>query len=333
MAILEILGDSARIAKGILLDYIPKDPRNRLSELRGRLASRGVAIADQDIVLYNRFEPGDFEAHLYARLRENGARRVILDVSTMSKLAIMLVLNVCCRLEVEVYVVYAEAKTYGPSREEFEEARREGKVHRPSVSIFTGVHGVVRVHSLSSVAMQGQPTAAIVFMSFNDSLTQALLNTVYPSRLLLINSRPPYHRWREEATAWIHDHVRREWEGDNPVSSGTANSALPERVVSTLDYRETVEVVSRLYWDLSVNHRILLAPAGSKLQAIGCYFVKALYPDIHVEYPSAKGFRPPYSTKTGDRWALDLGQLSGTVAKLASAERRNNLEVSIVDPA
>lgn len=333
LAILGMLGDSARNARGLLLDYFPKDPRNRLSELRDGLASRGVAISDKDVLLYNRFDPGDFEARLYGRLEEKGSRRVILDVSTMSKLAIMLVLNVCFRLDVEVYVVYAEAKTYGPSREEFEGARRDGRVHRPSVSMFTGVHGVVRVDSLSSASMQGQPTAAIVFMSFNDSLTQALLNTVYPSRLLLINSRPPYHRWREEATAWIHDQVRREWEGDNPVRPGAGDAAMPERVVSTLDYRETVEVVSRLYWDLSVNHRILLAPAGSKLQAIGCYFAKALYPDIHVEYPSAKGFKAPYSRKTGDWWALDLGQLSGVVARVSSAERRNNLEVRILGPA
>ncbi len=331
LAIPEMFGDSARNAKGILLDYVPKDPRNRLVEVRGRLAARGVAITDSDVLQYNRFEPGDFETRLHAKLQGSRARRVILDVSTMSKLAIILVLNVCCRLQVEVFIVYAEAEAYGPNQEEFEDAKRRGRLHQPSVSVFTGVHGVVRVDSLSSVAMQGQPTAAIVFMSFNDALTQVLLNTVYPSRLLLINSRPPYHRWREEATAWIHDQVRREWEGDNPVVSGTHNAVLPKRVVSTLDYRETVEVVSRLYWDLSVNHRILLAPAGSKLQAIGCYFAKALYPDIQVEYPSPKGFKPPYSSGTGDRWALDLGQLSATVATISNAERRNNLQVRIVD--
>ena len=323
-AILEVLAEGDGKAKGVLLDYLPRDPRNRMRDVRDGLVSRRVSISDEDILGYNRFDPGDFETRLLGRLDGYRAQRVVVDVSSMSKLAIMLVLNVCFKLDVALSVVYAEAGTYGPNEEEFTEAKQDGRVHQPSVGIYTGVHGVVRVDSLASVAMQGQPTAAIVFMSFNDALTQVLLNTVYPSRLILINSRPPAHRWREQATAWIHEQVRREWEDDNPLQSG-----VPKRVVSTFDYRETVDMVSRLYWKLSVNHRILLAPAGSKLQAVGCYLAKALHPDIHVEYPSAKGFKGTYSDKTGKVWMLDLGELSTVVGNMASAERRAHLEVII----
>ena len=329
-AIRNVLAEGDGQAKGVLLDYLPRDPRNRMREVHEGLLSKGVSISSEDILGYNRFEPGDFEIRLLQRLRGHRTRRVFVDVSSMSKLAIMLVLNVCFKLNVAVSVVYAEAGTYGPSEEEFEEAKNKGKVHQPSVGIYTGVHGVVRVDSLASVAMQGQPTAAIVFMSFNDALTQALLNTVYPSRLILINSRPPEHRWREEATAWIHEQVRREWEDDNPMQSGDAGrSSVPERVVSTLDYRETVDVVSELYWNLSVTHRILLAPAGSKLQAVGCYLAKALHPDIHVEYPSAKGFKGTYSDGTGSVWRLDLGKLSTAIGSMSAAERRAHLEVIV----
>ena len=96
------------------------------------------------------------------------------------------------------------------AKPEFSAAKERNDVHQPSLQIFSGIHGVVRVDSLASVAMQGQPTAALVFMSFNDALTQSLLNTVYPTRLFLINGKPPVHSWRENAMAWIHDHVRRE---------------------------------------------------------------------------------------------------------------------------
>lgn len=328
MAITQTLEDTSR-AKAILLDYLPENPANRLTDVREALTSQGVAITDSDILQYDRFEPGDFESRLLARLREHGAYRAIVDVSTMSKLEIMLVLNVCNALNVKVRVLYSEAHAYGPSRGEFEDAKRDNKIHQPTLQIFTGVHGVVRVDSLASVAMQGQPTAAIVFMSFNDALTQVLLNTVYPSRLLLINGRPPVHRWREEATAWIHDQVRREWENDNPLEvSPSGEPGLPKRVVSTLDYRETVNLLLELYWQLSVNHRILLAPAGSKLQSIGCYLVKALHPDIHIEYPSPEGFLPPYSTGIGTRWLLDLGQLSERIAIISRAERREFMEIA-----
>jgi hypothetical protein len=225
----------------------------------------------------------------------------------------------------EVVIHYAEAKTYGPTEKEFEEAKQGNKIHQPSIQIFTGVHGVTRVESLASVSMQGHPTAAIVFMSFNDSLTQALLNTVYPSRLFLVNGTPPVHSWRAEATAWIHEQVRREWEKDNPI--GTEKS-LPRRAVSTLDYRETVSLLLAMYWDLSPTHRVLLAPSGSKMQAVGCYIVKALHPDIHIEYPSPEGFFPRYSTGIGGRWKIELVNLHELLATISAHECREFLEIS-----
>ena len=331
MATVQTLVDNGtNKARAILLDYRPQNSRNRIVDVRDALASRGITVADRDILEYARFDPGDFESRLLNGLKRHGPKRIILDISTMSKLAIMLVLKVCYDLNVQVLVIYCEAEEYGPNREEFENAKRQKRIHQPSLQIFTGVHGVIRVDSLASVAMQGQPTAAIVFMSFNDALTQVLLNTVYPSRLLLINGRPPVHRWREEATAWIHEQVRREWESDNPLLESTTNKKprLPKRVVSTLDYRETVDLVLRLYWQLSVDHRIVLAPAGSKLQAVGCFLAKALHPDIHIEYPSPEGFRPPYSRGIGTRWKVDLGRLSSRITELSNAERRDNLEVA-----
>lgn len=331
MAIVQTLVENGTNKAGaILLDYRPENSTNRLVHVRDALASRGISVSDRDILEYARFEPGDFESRLLTGLKRHSPQRIILDISTMSKLAIMLVLKVCYELNVQVVVFYCEADEYGPSREEFEYAKQQKMIHQPSLQIFTGVHGVVRVHSLASVAMQGQPTAAIVFMSFNDALTQVLLNTVYPSRLLLINGRPPVHSWREEATAWIHDQVRREWESDNPLAEPTTNGkpGFPKRAVSTLDYRETVDLVLQLYWKLSVDHRILLAPAGSKLQSVGCYLAKALHPDIHIEYPSPEGFRRPYSRGIGTQWTVDLGRLSASIARLAQVERRDYLEVA-----
>ena len=248
----------------------------------------------------------------------------------MSKLAILLILSVCRGLDLEVTILYAEAEGYGPSREEFEKAKEKNEIHRPTLQIFTGVHGVVRVSSLASVAMQGQPTAALVFMSFNDALTQVLLNTVYPSRLFLINGRPPVHTWREEATAWIHDQVRREWDEDNPVVQTSETSIpVPRRAVSTLDYRETLLLLIRLYWQLSATHRVLLAPGGSKMQAVGCYFAKALHPDIHIEYPSPEGFLPEYSSGISGRWSVSLGRLSALVDAICIEEQREFLELAV----
>ena len=328
LASAEIIGRT-RKAQAILLRYRPKNSTNRLGEVRERLAARGVENSDYHVLTYDRFAPAHFEKHLRTKLRGMRATGVVVDVSTMSKLAILLVLNTCFALKLRVRIFYAEAEEYGPNRAEFDAAKVAGKVHQPTLQIFTGVHGVVRVSSLASVAMQGQPTAAIVFMSFNDALTQVLLNTVYPGRLLLINGRPPVHIWREQATAWIHDQVRREWENDNPVRklSKVGGVPMPKRVTCTLDYKQTANLLLKLYWDLSPNHRVLLAPSGSKMQAVGCFLVKALHPDIHIEYPSPEGFQPEYSRGIGERWLLDFGDMNKRIAVLSAQEHRLALQI------
>ena len=313
----------------VLLEFYPYAKKNRMPDVREALSLAGLQVDDENIVAYDRFNPETFEDRLGLRLRAIGALRAVVDISTMSKLEIILVLKVCSDLGLDVRVMYTEAETYGPSKQEFEQAKESGQIHRPSLQVYSGIHGVIRVSSLSSTAMQGQSTAALVFMSFNDALTQVLLNTIYPGRLLLINGRPPQHAWREEATAWIHDQVRLEWPEDNPTVDVEGHTLpLPKRVVSTLDYRETVRMLIELYWQLSPTHRILLAPAGSKLQAVGSYIAKALHPDIHIEYPSPEGFQSTYSDGIGAHWHLDFGNLSELLRNISTAERQHFLQLS-----
>ena len=310
----------------ILLDYRPENCGNRMDEVREALENAGLTKDNHTLVTYDRFDPSNFEGRLMNEVARLCSGRAIVDISAMSKLAIMLTLKTLSERDVPISILYAEADIYGPSELEFNAARRHGEVHRPSLQIYTGIHGVVRVDSLASVAMQGQPTAALVFMSFNDALTQSIVNTVYPARLLLINGRPPIHSWREEATAWIHDRVRMEWADDNPLSAD--GSGLPARSASTLDYRETVILLLDLYWKLSASHRILLAPAGSKLQAVACWIVKALHPDIHIEYPSPQGFLRVYSRGIGKLWRLDLDGFSQLIRRISDHERNEFLQIT-----
>lgn len=312
----------------ILLEFRPYDEANQLDEVRSRLRNRGFIVDRGDILEYNRFDPGDFEHRLECHLRSLGVDGALVDISTMSKLEIILVLKVCVDMGLRVRVRYSEAESYGPTETKFKRAIHEGIVRRPSLQVFSGIHGVVRVSSLSSIAMQGHTTAALVFMSFNDSLTQILLNTIYPGKLFLINGRPPEQSWRESATAWIHDQVRKEWEEDNPSTEVEGSLVpLPDRKVSTLDYRETVCLLISLYWQLSTSHRILLAPAGSKMQSVGCYMVKALHPDIHIEYPSPEGFQSSYSEGIGSQWLLDFGDFWDLISKVGRAEQGWFLEI------
>jgi hypothetical protein len=311
----------------VVLDYRPVDGRNRIEEVIRHLDRAGFKQPNRHVIEYDRYDPEEFPIHLEKKIKVFSPRRVVLDISAMSKLAILLALDVCREMNLNVTIFYAEAETYGPSQEDYEKAKREKTLHQPTIQMYPGVHGVIHVARLSSVAMQGHPTSAFAFMSLNESLTQALVNAVNPSRLFLINGRPPQLSWREEATAWIHEQLRQEWLGtDNPTEQ-RGDKTLPKRAASTLDYRETVRLLLNLYWSLAVDHRILLAPTGSKMQAVGCFIVKSMHPDIHIEYPTPKGFLDLYSSGVGKRWQLQLGSLGGVVEKLRREERQTRLTV------
>ena len=307
----------------VVVRYSHDEPSNRLAEMLSILRGRQVPRVQQ--VVYDRLQPDDYPESLSAVLQDTPTTQVCVDVSAMSKLALMLTLDVCRELDLDTVLFYAEAQEYGPSFEAYTEARKGSLLARPSSRFFAGVQDVVRVRRLSSVAMQGQPSAAIVFMSFNELLTQALIDSVCPARLFLINGRPPVLRWREEATAWIHDELRREWPvSDNPMSGG-----LPIRATSTLDYRETVSCLLDLYWHLASSYRILLAPTGSKMQALAAALVRFIHSDIHVEYPVPQGDLDLHGTGVGRTWKIPLGRLGSQCAQWTDLERAERLTIAL----
>jgi hypothetical protein len=307
----------------VVLRYSNDEPSNQLVGILAILRRRHAASIQQ--VAYDRLQPDDYPPSLTAVITDAKPTMICVDVSAMSKLALMLTLDVCRELNLNTVLFYTEAKEYGPSFDDYTAARLGSHLARPTSRFFAGVQEVVRVKRLSSVAMQGQPSAAIVFMSFNELLTQALIDTVCPSRLFLINGRPPVLRWREEATAWIHEELRREWsESDNPVSGG-----IPVRSTSTLDYRETVRCVLDLYWRLASSYRILLAPTGSKMQAVAAALIRFIHPDIHIEYPVPQGDLDLHGQGIGRTWQIPLGHLGSECARWTALEREARLTIAL----
>jgi|GEM_PF-659772 len=327
LALSKTIGAVGENAGAIVIRYEPGDARNKLSELVKALRRNNLLLDEKvDIIGFNRFTPDDFGDALSSRLLDLRAESVLLDASSMSKMALLLTLEVCSELNVDLSIFYAEARSYGPSKRAYIESRAKGELHQPSIQVYSGIGEVVRSARLSSVAMQGEPVAAVMFMSFNELLTQALLNCVYPSRLFLINGRPPEHTWREEATAWIHERLRAEWsETDNPVD----HMGLPCRSTSTLLYEETVSALLSLYWRLSTDYRIILAPTGSKMQTLGLFISRALHPDIHVEYPTPKGYLKLYTSGVGRKWSIRYGRLGTTIQNWRAQDKAKALGLAI----
>ena len=304
-------------SKALLLDYRPQNKMNRLRELRSALRHKSC---ETEIIQYDRYNPGGFDMRLKDALSAIRCGAVCVDISSMSRLAILITADVARELDLPLRIVYAEALDYAPSEEDFENAKATGQQHLPTSFVHTGVYEVVRVPRLSSIRMQNQATSLIAFDSFNEALCQALVNVINPSRFILINGRPPRRelRWREHATAYVHERLREEWsiEDDN----------RPIRVTSTLYYEETYRLLAELYWKLSNNHRVILAPTGSKMQTVGSYLLRAVHDDVHVEYPTVEGlFADRYSTGVREKWELDLGNVRDLISRLRRKEFSDHL--------
>ena len=80
--------------------------------------------------------------------------------------------------------------------------------------------------------------------------------------------------------------------------------------VSTFDYKETMQILERLYTKKSEEHTITVSPLGSKLQALGTALFCYIHPDVRVIFSTPKEYNAAqYSDGCKNIWALDFGNL------------------------
>jgi len=273
----------------ILCKYEPARS-TRLDELLKEV--RPLARNEPKILVFHRFAPAIFEQELELAVQLERVDEVVVDISVMSKLLVMVVLWQLRKFNGSVRIVYTEPNSYHPSKNEYDSLAND--LSNSEVFPSFGVHNVVRTPKLSSVLLQRSPILLCSFTSFNEQLIRALLASMNPSKLCLIGSAPPRLSWREKAAQSIHAKIISEFSHDNPIDS---DDRLVRRA-STLDYRGALSVVSDLYAQSYSQYRFVLAPTGSKMQAVGLSLLKMACPDIHIEFPTPKSFHfEGYSSK------------------------------------
>jgi hypothetical protein len=277
------------LSHALLFDYSrPKGP-NRVLELQSNVIALGATQPTVVSYDYGSRFPGSIEETIEAEINRNvvDVDEVIVDISAMSKLLILLTLCKLTSFAGVVRIVYSEAEEYAPTLEDYDRQREP----MGAISGFPtqGVESIIRTKCLSSIRMQGQPVSLIAFTSFNEQLVRHMLGTLSPHRLLFINGRPDRidYGWREKATQQIHQRLIDEYVVDNPINEETG---LLERAASTLDYRETVARLHEIYNQIGLYERLIVAATGSKMQTVGLFIGKMLYPDMHVEYPTPNSY-------------------------------------------
>ncbi len=255
----------------VLVEYRPCNDDNKVDALRALAASAGVMLCE---CVYDRQLPaggGEKVAELVA-----GAGTVYVDISGMSRLLIVQVIVALDEAGLRTTIVYGEAAAYAPTAQEFKDRLRSREQETTLDFLSSGVFEVAATPELGSVAMVGEAIRLVVFPSFEAVQMKNLLQELQPTYVDVIHGVPPAkeNRWRLDAAKQLNMGVLRRQTG------------VTEHEASTLDYRETIEVLLEIYRRRSMFDRLLLAPTGSKMQAVAVGLVRAALTDIQIVYPT-----------------------------------------------
>jgi hypothetical protein len=288
----------------ILIDYLPHNPENRIDATRAACAKCGLSL---EVITYNRENPKGFGDSLLASM---GARpgRTLIDISGMSRLLIVQTLVALCNSDESFqrsFVIYTEAADYPPTFEVAMEAliAAEENPVEPIHFLASGVFEVTVLPELSAVGFASSPTRLIAFPSFDRVHLTALLTELQPAQLTVIEGQPPSasNHWRLGIIGKI-----------NELDRLQSQTGADREIASTLDYRETLDRLLRLYAKHGIRERIVLSPTGSKMQSVAVGLFRAWVRDVQIVYPTSSGFCPAksYTVGIGQTHLLDLAAFS-----------------------
>ena len=282
---IEHASNCLEFADAIICKYEPSSGDNKFDELVCAVEKRCTGSIGQ--LNYNRFEPVLFEQR-FSEILNNCSPydEIFIDITVMSKMLIMIILYLLRDFDGNIRIIYTEPDTWGPSEDEFKaeilKKSTESINHWIGLSSF-GLDSVVKTPKLSSVAMQSCPIFLISFFSFNTSLTWALLDEISPPKMQFINHSCQRHMWRANAMHEINDKLIKDY--------ATHGIDFEENItVDKLNYMEVFQALAKIYKERCYKYRIIIAPTGGKLHAIASALFKICCPDVHVEYPTPRGY-------------------------------------------
>jgi hypothetical protein len=286
----------------LLIKYEPHLPANKVDEIRAACSKAGVAISE---AIYNIQRPMGIGEVLEELLSECQGR-VIVDVSAMSRLLIvqvMVALGARPDGFADCYVAYAQATDYPPTRSEAEAKLAESQKDQTYGVLFlsSGVFDVTVVPELSSSAMTGEQNRLAMFPSLDAHHLIALRTELQPSRYSFIEGVPPdgENHWRKMVIANL-NHLDQIGEAERFETS-------------TLWYQETLDCLIGIYSKHSLRERLMIAPTGSKMQAVAVGIFRSFVQDVQIVHPTPRGFCDPsnYTHGVGKLHLLSLSPFSG----------------------
>lgn len=290
----------------IMVEYLPHNPENRIDAALAAATEAGIRVK---VLTYDRANPIGFGDLLLETLGHRSGQTFV-DISGMSRLLIVQTLVALHQSDGSLqraFLIYTEAAEYPPTLDEAKKALQaaEENPSEPIHFLASGVFEVTVLPELSAVGFASAPTRLIVFPTLDRVHLTALLTELQPAQLTVIEGQPPSpaNQWRPGIIGQI-----------NELDRLQAQTGAEREMTSTLDYRDTLDRLLRLYAKHGIHERIVLSPTGSKMQSVAVGLFRAWIRDVQIVYPTSSGFcsAESYTVGAGPTRYLDLSPFSKT---------------------
>ena len=132
------------------------------------------------------------------------------------------------------------------------------------------------------------------------------MQELQPAYVNFVHGVPPRieNEWRKAAIGWLNERTLKESQGSE------------EHEASTFDYRETLRMLLEIYRRRGGWDRLIIAPTGSKMQAVGVGLFRAVLPDVQIVYPTPQIFVEParYTVGLSNVYRVDVPEEAGALA-------------------
>ena len=305
----------------------------------------GLSLNSLKVIEFNREYLSDFYEYLNSRNPFEGSNYYYLDISAMSKLLILYLLDDLWHNRRKPFsIIYTEACEYGPSREEFEDAFAKGETAQSLSLEFTsaGVFDPIVPEPFQGASPLGSPRALVSFLSFNKRQVIGAAAIVPYQFFVPIISVPSdsLNGWRVDAVTRVNNEgllVREKLISEIPIleiDNAELNAPYSEyRVLDEADnYIGTLKTLMVLERIHRYRHFITIAPFGTKLQTLAVFLFTLIFPETQIVYASPLDFHPRYSTGVKSVSEIvfeDLMQLEDELRIAASPDLKYLRELSI----
>ena len=214
-------------------------------------------------------------------------RAIAIDVSGMPSYIICIVLNRVRehRSREPQMILYTSASEYTPTKTEYDEIIAEGhdEIELLPRSMALEMAENLVLEAFSGYRSQGAKSCLVVFAGYEAHRTAGIVDAINPSILLLLYGRPGDSKleWRLDLSKRLHKKFER------------GRRAATE-VVSTLEVRESLEVLDRYYNYLIDDYDLVIAPIGSKMHSVAAYLFWERFGEVQLTFPIPISYNPQH---------------------------------------